>query len=140
CWPKNQIIVLVSASVPTFAAVYTLGVRARAEMPDGAIAVSLPAPSRPAPRASPSHSTAAPHAATTPVESAPPAATAEPAPLEDPQRPALRELANNPTAHSVEQLIAVVQNDGDPRNRMLALSGLRRAALAGIPDPSIIAT
>lgn len=50
---------------------------------------------------------------------------------------AIRRLASSPAADTTQPLVYALRNDVDVRNRILAIDGLRRAALAGNPDRSI---
>jgi hypothetical protein len=50
---------------------------------------------------------------------------------------AIRQLGSNPSADSTSALIYALRNDVDVRNRILAIDGLRRAALAGSTDRAI---
>jgi hypothetical protein len=50
---------------------------------------------------------------------------------------AIRRLGSSPTVDTAQPLIYVLRNDVDIRNRILAIDGLRRAALAGEPDRGI---
>jgi hypothetical protein len=50
---------------------------------------------------------------------------------------AIRRLSAAPGADTAQPLIYALLNDVDIRNRILAIDGLRRAALAGNPDPRI---
>jgi hypothetical protein len=57
---------------------------------------------------------------------------------EDEQRgDAIRRLSSVAGASNVQPLIYALRNDVDIRNRILAINGLRRAALAGNPDRAI---
>lgn len=50
---------------------------------------------------------------------------------------AIRRLSAAPAADTAQPLIYALRNDVDIRNRILAIDGLRRAALAGNPDRAI---
>jgi hypothetical protein len=50
---------------------------------------------------------------------------------------AIRRLSSSLAMDSTQPLIYALRNDVDIRNRILAINGLRRAALAGNPDPGI---
>jgi hypothetical protein len=51
---------------------------------------------------------------------------------------AIRRLSAAPAANAAQPLIYALRNDVDIRNRILAIDGLRRAALAGNPDRGIV--
>jgi hypothetical protein len=50
---------------------------------------------------------------------------------------AIRRLSTAPAVDAAQPLIYALRNDVDIRNRILAIDGLRRAALAGNPDHGI---
>ena len=50
---------------------------------------------------------------------------------------AIRRLSTAPAANAAQSLIYALRNDVDIRNRILAIDGLRRAALAGDPHRGI---
>lgn len=137
-WSKAQLLVLGVACVAVFAAVFVTGARTpptafvASNDTDSGSAAAAPAPIVDSRRQTGRETRTTVTAARAPE----PPASEIPAPPVD----TLHAVAANPTPDDVPRLLDVVQTSSDERNRLLALSGLRRAALAGIRDPAILET